>query len=563
MKKQFIAILLVVLLAGCGGGTDAPKNGESATVKPTESDVPVAVQTFSVLSLGGIDNDTENMDDPVGKVITEKTGVRLEFEVPIGDYNQKLSLIIASEDFPDMIVNKENAMNTLVDAKALIPLNDLIDQYGPNIKKFLGDKIERLSFSKDDPNYYGFGDAKLIDQDVPGYYWGVAFAMQNAIVKEAGFPDVKTLEDYEKLIYDYMQANPTIDGQPTIGISLIASDGWRHLISITNPAFLAAGFPDDGEFNLNLETETVKLHHTIPEEKEYFRWLNHINDIGLLDPESFTQSYDSYLAKISSGRVLGLIDALWEYNDAQQSLNQSGKEERTYMPYPILMDPDNTVWKQYQSGVGVTAGGLMVTKNCKNPEKLVGFMDYLVTEEAMILKTWGIEGQGYNMVGDQRVRGQEMAELFASDVKAFRELTGAEKYTMSYFHQPGYGWKTSNGQMLSAFDPETVKSVYTKTEKEMLAGYGVDFYTDLFTKPSDFPQVTHGGVSVGKTEETKVIWQKVRDLTLKSVAKAVLAKPDDFDAAWQEFLDSLDAVGLATLEQEATESFREGIERWK
>jgi putative aldouronate transport system substrate-binding protein len=95
-------------------------------------------------------------------------------------------------------------------------------------------------------------------------------------------------------------------------LSLLADD-WRYLITVTNPAVFATGGPDDGEWYIDSTTKKAVLHHTRPEEKEYFRWLNHMYHSGLLDKESFVQKYDQYQAKISSGRVVGLIDAKWEY----------------------------------------------------------------------------------------------------------------------------------------------------------------------------------------------------------------------------------------------------------
>ena len=96
-------------------------------------------------------------------------------------------------------------------------------------------------------------------------------------------------------------------------------------ISVTNPAFSTTGGSDDGEYFVNQDTNEVTYHFRRPEEKEYFRWLNHMNDIGLLDKESFVQKYDQYKAKVATGRVLGLIDQDWDYNDAQQALKTAGK----------------------------------------------------------------------------------------------------------------------------------------------------------------------------------------------------------------------------------------------
>ena len=70
------------------------------------------------------------------------------------------------------------------------------------------------------------------------------------------------------------------------------------------------------------------MHYQREEEREYFRWLNHMNDIGLLDKESFVQKYDQYKAKIATGRVIGIIDQEWDYADAENSLKAEGKFDR-------------------------------------------------------------------------------------------------------------------------------------------------------------------------------------------------------------------------------------------
>ena len=90
---------------------------------------------------------------------------------------------------------------------------------------------------------------------------------------------MKTLQDYENVLQAYYDKHPTIDGQPTIPLTLDADD-WRIMITVTNPAFHATGAPDDGEYYIDPETFEAQLHYKRPEEKEYFRWLNHMYNIG-------------------------------------------------------------------------------------------------------------------------------------------------------------------------------------------------------------------------------------------------------------------------------------------
>ena len=65
-----------------------------------------------------------------------------------------------------------------------------------------------------------------------------------------------------------------------------------------------------------------------------------MNDIGLLDPESFTQKEDTYKAKISSGRVVGLSDAAWDYSDAEKTLLSEGKAGSTYARLAVTVSDE-------------------------------------------------------------------------------------------------------------------------------------------------------------------------------------------------------------------------------
>ena len=46
---------------------------------------------------------------------------------------------------------------------------------------------------------------------------------------------------------------------------------------------------------------------------KYFKKLNEEYQKGIVDPESFTQTYDEYISKLSTGRVLGMIDQWWDF----------------------------------------------------------------------------------------------------------------------------------------------------------------------------------------------------------------------------------------------------------
>lgn len=561
-------VLAVALVAGCskssptasesaGASGSTPPATASSSASSTTAAEDKSPITFTMF--GGTPNPNyENMESPVGKMITEKTGVTLKMEYAVGEEKQKISLMAASGDYPDLIF-AHGYENILVEAGAFIDLTDLIEQHAPNIKKLYGDYMKRLRWSKDDQSIYVLGSFGVGDQR-----WepNTGFQLQHAAVKELGYPKLSTLQDFENAIKAYKEKYPTIDGQPTIGLSILADD-WRYKISVTNPAVFSTGGPDDGEFYVDPQTFKTVYHYTRPEEKEYFRWLNHMNDIGLLDKESFVQKYDQYVAKISSGRVIALSDAKWEYRDAEQALRQANKLDRMYGMYPLTVK-EGVKYADFQTG-GYSAGmGVGISKSCKDPVRAIKFLDWLASEEAQILNNWGIEGVNYKIEDGKRVIPQDEMDKRLNDAQ-YTKKTGIGVYLYP-FPQYGRGVLDSTGQPYSIDTKEQLKANYTEVEKDVLSHYNAEMWMDLYPPQSDFPVKPWGDawqISIPQNSEAYVISQKTEDIVKKKVPEAILSKPDKFDAVWDDFMSELEKAGVHKMEEEYNKLLNERIELWK
>ena len=76
---------------------------------------------------------------------TKKTNVHIEWEVvPEQSIQEKLNLVLASEDYPDVIMglNISPAQMIYGSQGAFLPLNDLIEKQGTNTKKIFQDNPE-------------------------------------------------------------------------------------------------------------------------------------------------------------------------------------------------------------------------------------------------------------------------------------------------------------------------------------------------------------------------------------------------------------------------------------
>ncbi|MEF2964862.1 ABC transporter substrate-binding protein [Paenibacillus sp. M1] len=559
--KTFAALLLAstLLVGGCGNsgkdnaaGNTGNTGGNSQNEQAADDTSPITFTFFG----GDASPNWNGMKDDVGKAITEKTGVTIEaeYDVGAGGGESKIALMAASGDVPDLIFAK-GELSKLVDAGLILDLTDLIEEHAPNIKKIFGDNMNRLKYSNDDPAIYSIVTNMGVDNEYFDATGG--FEIQHRVLKELGYPEVKTLQDYENVLKEYYAKNPTTDGQPTIPLTLSADD-WRIMITVTNPAFQATGAPDDGEYYVDPQTYEAKLHYKRPEEKEYFRWLNHMYNEGLLDKEAFVQKEDQYKAKIASGRVLGLIDQEWGYMDAENALKSAGKNEYTYAHFPVTLS-DEYVDHTFQPA-GVDGYGISITTACEDPVRAIKFLDWLASDEGQILRNWGIEGKHYTVdENGQRVIPAEITDRRMNDTNNFTKETGlgnpAGLYA-AFSARYGDGVKDSTGNYYTINFPEQIVELYSDAEKESLAAYGATTWKDLFPQESDFEPKEWGALynmPVPTDGDYNVIYEKTEDIIRKRIPEAILAKPDQFDKIYDDFIAELNKVGAEKMEAEYTE----------
>jgi len=566
-KKKWGSILLTAtmlggILSACGG--NAGGDGGAAAPAPANNGGEAAADDKSPITLTfyGADEhpNWQKMQDPVGKAITEATGVTLDAEFAVGDSTQKIALIAASGDYPDLISPK-GELSKLVEAGAMVDLAPLIEEHAPNIKKMLGDQIKRLRYSNEDPSIYVIPTYSAVG----GKYFnaGGGFELQHRVLKELGYPTIRTVKDYENAIKQYLAKHPTDEnGNPNIGLSLNADD-WRMYISVTNPAFLTTGGPDDGEYHIDIDTQEVTYHFRRPEEKEYFRWLNHMNAEGLLDKESFVQKYDQYKAKVASGRVLGLIDQDWNYSEGENALKAEGKYEYGYAHFPVTLTEEYKETSFWPTGF-MAGWGVGITTDAEDPVRAIKFLDFLASEQGQVLNFWGIEGQHYNIVDGKRVIPEEVQAKKTSDPTGFQKESGIGFYTNLGMHF-GDGEVDSTGNFYTTTFPEQIVAGFNEVEKETLAAYNATTWKDLWPSEEQFPVRPWGAawnIPVPSDSDTNILAEKMKGITWKRIPEIILAKPEDFDKLWDAYQQELLDAGVEKMEDGYEALVKERVKLW-
>jgi putative aldouronate transport system substrate-binding protein len=537
----------LVLLNGCIG------NSKDRYQKHNDDIKPVTLTMFTE----DIDVDENNFENPVAKEIIARTGVTLKIEHVVGEVAQRVGLMIAAKDYPDLIYSKGTSMNQLVLAGGLRDLKPLIEEHGDNIKKLFDSYMNTLRYSDEDHAIYSLNSFPVDSEKLEP---SMGFQLQHAVVKELGYPRIETVKDFEEAIKSYKEKYAQIEGKATIGLSLLADD-WRWNISLGNGAGFATGAPDDGNWYINPVTLEAQYRFTRPEEKEYYKWLNHMNDIGLIDPDSFVQKYDQYIAKIADGRVLGIIDAKWECDSGEKRLKADGKHERTYGMYPVQLN-SNFKAAEFRQVRLISGWGVGISSTSKHAERAMQFLDWMTSDEGHVLRYWGIEGLTYKVENGVRVR---MNELYDPKHKDYRKNTGVDLYGYP-FPTWGVGKRDPSGQLYIPTTKESIIENYSPIEKEVLAAYGKETWAELYPSKEEVPESLWGAgymINIPADSELALILKKCDDTMKSKLPKAILAKPGEFDAVWEEIMNELKKNGVQKANEEFTKLVIKQVEKYK
>ena len=571
-KRKIGAVLLAVtMLAGILGGC-----GDKSTTSPADTDTGNTVTTSGTAEgAGDTDNAPSNngevveltffnadgnqedpWTDPVAQAITEKTGVKLKTTYPIGgnDQSEAVALMIAEQKYPDLIFAKGSA-NNLIEADALIDMSDLIEEYGPNIKKLYGDEFGKLRQSADDPaiyqlSAYAVGGEKYKDCGSAQIQWDV--------IKANDYKIPETLDEFETMIKEYIASSPkTEDGLDRIGITLSTAD-WHWMITLGNPAgAIADGAPDNGQWIVD-ENNQAMYKFRSEKEREYFRWLCRMYNEGILDPEFATQTHEDYIAKIASGRVVALFDKDWDYQDGEKVLKADGKLGATYCGLPLTMDKDTkSPVLMYQ---GLTTGtGIAISSSCADPVKAIQYIDFLCSDEGQVLTHWGVEDVNYFIdESGHRFRTDEEIEASQND-KDYQKNTGVGFHNYP-FPSYGDGITDPTGSTYTTTSKSSVIGEYNEEERAAVEKWGVELLVDVFPQADDFEVPPYPPLwALAKPTEFDEIGNQLDEVAWSKLIECVIGSEADFDDTYDAMIAELEATGMSDAEAMLNEIIAEKV----
>ncbi|MCQ2534204.1 MAG: sugar ABC transporter substrate-binding protein [Clostridia bacterium] len=578
MKKKIISCVMASAMAmsafaACSGTTE-PEVLETAGPAPTADATNAAgEEVFSedaildMTMFSAMPGNEINSGNDIQERIAELTGVRVKETWLTGQTAQEaVGSIIASGDLPDFI-DGGDGMAQLYDAGLLVAWDPYIEEY-PNLKELYSD-AEWEMFRQDDGHIYwanvfcnSYGEPKATGHN------DEAFWIQVRVLEWAGYPEIKTLDQYFDLIESYVDANPTMEnGTKNIGYTCLCDD-WRYFC-IENAGQFLAGYPNDGSVIVNLtdyDKPTIEDYNTTQITHDYLKKLNEVYNAGYMDIDFATQTYDEYIQKLSTGAVLGMCDQYWDFAYsiagpyAEQGLDKMGCD---YVPLGLVADGiTEQQWHAYGDTLN-NSSGCAVTTSCEDPAAAFQFLSRILDQEIHDLRFWGIQGEDY-LVDDDGLfyRTEEMRANW-------KDETFKANHCCTYSYMPQ--WLGTSHDGINAMQPQEQASEYYAGLAEPFAnclkaynagglpdmigsvkGVEMGFWYPMYSYSNSMTTETAGGVAwerMGTTKHEwlpKVVMSTNFDADWASYMDAYAAcKPEDFLAEMQEELDRRVEMGNA------------------
>jgi len=535
----------ILLFASC-----SKKASKLGVYEDTDPTAPINISIFSMASL-----QQPPADNRIYKWIADNLNVTFTWDILVGDKDQKIGVMIAGGEYPDLL---HVDSTKFYEAGALIPLDDLIDKYAPRLKAHYAEAWEKMK--EEDGHVYTLPVWGVVTgRDYGTWYGDSAMWIQKEVLKEFGYPKIKTVEDYFDLLIRYKEKYPTINGMPTIAFTILAYD-WRSFCLINPPNFLA-GFPNDGNGTVNPVTHEYKIFLNQDISKRWFKKLNEMHNLGLIDRSCFVDNYDQYLSKIASGRVLGFHDQAWQFQNAEYTLTNQGMHNRTYAPMPIVFDESIRPWYRNRKLPNV-GQGIGISIKAKDPVRIIRFLDAQLDDEVQkIIGYYGFKDVDYQLDENgipyrtQLQRDQQEDEVWKLHNQAHLWRNHNPKKDGSYAD----GWPTN----ISDWYGEREATMKIE-DRELWAAYGVESNPQLMDpdpppNPVWFPAWQ---IDTPDGSEAQIAWKRAEEVYRKYLPRIIMGRPENFDELWAEYVDELDKAGVAKYEAHMQQEINKRIQRW-
>jgi len=351
--------------------------------------------TLDIYWVGNGDNEAvrAGVEEAVNAYIEPLIGAKVSYHIiGWGDWNDKAINALQSGEKMDLIFTADwEGYGVEVAGGLLMPLDDLLEQYGQGIKETLPQTF--LDGVKVNGVLYGIPTNKELC--VPeGFIVNKTAAEAIGWDVQADDPSIKTTADLEPWLAKYKEMFPDkypylMDGQAGRWADEPWCPDWAGMGTNSIAMKMAKG--EDGKFD-----ETIYSIFATPEQEEHIRLMYDWGKKGYISPDAALTSFD-YNGTFGRGDFLVFSQPL-KGNGIKAAEMYQANATAEFECVEITMQPKYVV----TTHAGGSMFGIPVTS--QNPEAAMKYLNLMHSDATLVnLMLFGAEGTNYTKIDDNTV----------------------------------------------------------------------------------------------------------------------------------------------------------------
>jgi hypothetical protein len=370
--------------------------------------------------------------------------------------------------------------------------------------------------------------------------------------KELGMPVITEFEDYLPVLKAMVDRHPFTEyGQKVYGLS--AWSDWDGGMSMGVSTFLSSfyGWTGVGKY-AEVDLKTGAFRSTLDDTSYYKRGLKFhftANQMGILDPDSITQGWATYLEKGTAGRVL--------FGWQTYGLGNFNTSERAAVGIGGKLVPFKNQ-RSYDAGAPNYVGGqayMGISKKTKNLEKALAFLDYYYSYDGNWQLYNGRKGVAWDLDENgapyRTALGWQIFNGSAEFPNGGRINSGAyistqepalPPYSIHPVYQgrlDGLDWvKKDFAPKDSALDADWKQVMNAEDDRDYLLKNNMIAEVPFAPMPTDVP------------EDIQVLAQRIGQVVQPASWKMIYARDEaEFNALWADMVSQAKALGVDRVNQ--------------
>ena len=510
MKKTKIlavilaGILAVSMLAGCGGSEMV--NGVELNDEVTKLEGYLASAQPLELTLHLHDSNGVIMwknDGPVTLEAAKLTNIKLVNTASAGqaDSNQAFNTMLMGDVLPDIIKNTATNLDQAGIDGALIPLEDLIEKYAPNMHKFFEEHPDYVAQSKANDGHLYYIPSISVDGPTEGWI------IRKDWLDKLGLEMPTTVDEFYNVLKAFREQDPNGNGLKDEVPYLDRTKSPSDLLGLFGVNKQEYSVTEDGIVVCNRDTEEFK--YAI---KELAKWYKE----GLIDPEIFSRNNarEELFANNLGGATVDWFSSTFSFN---VTLSKEALGNSAFGFELVSIDPPkdiNGVSISYTPRAVVTGQGWGISKDNKHVAETMKFFDFWFTDEGKNLLWFG---------PDRKINADGSCE-YSDAARAY--VGGPTEYVTSL----GGGLNIGGVHIMEA-------------EVDAMPDVAKEAYLHYRNNVKHIPYTPSYNYTI---DESRVIKSKGTDVStyMSEMYQNWLMGNKDVDATWDEYIAQLKVLGI-------------------